>query len=140
MRDQLAINRRHVVCETIDDETILIHLGTGIYYSLDGVGSVIWQLAEAGHQPADIAAAIREAFPDVADPGAVVRTLIGELVLEDLLVEGAPENVGAPPVVAWPATFADPALQKYTDMQEFMLVDPLHEVEEEAGWPHVKAG
>jgi hypothetical protein len=31
-------------------------------------------------------------------------------------------------------------LQAYTDMQEFMLVDPLHEVDEVAGWPHARSG
>jgi hypothetical protein len=29
-------------------------------------------------------------------------------------------------------------LHTYTDMQEFMLVDPIHDVATEAGWPHVK--
>jgi hypothetical protein len=33
-----------------------------------------------------------------------------------------------------PARFVEPALNKYTDMQELLLLDPVHEVSE-AGWP-----
>ena len=33
--------------------------------------------------------------------------------------------------------FVDPALEKYTDMQDFLLVDPIHEVSD-AGWPHTQ--
>lgn len=53
--------------------------------------------------------------------------------------ESASEEIanGVPPVVG---AFVAPVLHKYTDMQEFMLVDPLHDVEADAGWPHVKAG
>ena len=45
---QQRINAPHVVHETIDGETILIHLGTGAYYSLEGVGAHVWGLAVAG--------------------------------------------------------------------------------------------
>jgi hypothetical protein len=29
-------------------------------------------------------------------------------------------------------------LQKYTDMESLLLADPIHDVDEEAGWPQVK--
>ena len=33
--------------ETMDGETILIHLETGAYYSLDGAGADTWELLAA---------------------------------------------------------------------------------------------
>jgi hypothetical protein len=33
--------------------------------------------------------------------------------------------------------YTKPVLNKYTDMQQLLLADPLHEVQE-AGWPHTK--
>ena len=30
---------------------------------------------------------------------------------------------------------AAPVLNKYSDMQDLLLLDPIHDVDEEAGWP-----
>ena len=34
--------------------------------------------------------------------------------------------------------FQAPSLQKYTDMEEMLALDPIHEVDEEMGWPSAK--
>jgi len=34
--------------------------------------------------------------------------------------------------------FSAPRLDKYTDMQQLLLIDPIHEVSDEQGWPKVK--
>lgn len=34
----------NVVFRDLDDETVLLHLGTGVYFGLDPVASRIWQL------------------------------------------------------------------------------------------------
>jgi hypothetical protein len=70
---------------------------------------------------------------------------VEELLAEDLLVAGAPPSApanseGVESAVASGVAFVEPVLHKYTDMQEFMLVDPIHDVEADVGWPHVKAG
>jgi hypothetical protein len=44
-----------------------------------------------------------------------------------------------PPVVSGRLSFTHPQLQKYTDMQELLLLDPIHEVEE-SGWPATACG
>jgi hypothetical protein len=31
---------------------------------------------------------------------------------------------------------APPVLQKFQDMKELILLDPVHEVHEDLGWPH----
>jgi hypothetical protein len=36
-------------------------------------------------------------------------------------------------------SWAEPVLDKYTDMQELLLLDPIHEVDD-AGWPHTLTG
>ncbi len=137
-----AANKGEVLHETIDGETILIHMGTGSYYSIDGAGSDIFTLAIAGAPEDAIAAQIAERYrSDHALVAGHVSTLIAELIDEELLVT-APD--GLAPAVELPeparAEFTVPELHKYTDMQEFMLVDPLHDVDQAAGWPHAAAG
>ena len=137
----LCVDRTHVVHETIDGETILIHLGTGTYYSLAGAGSEAWELLAAGATRETLLAFARERY--LGDPVEVELGLLGlvdHLLQEGLLVESDELPAGEPTT---PPTgqvgFAVPVLETYTDMQEFMLVDPLHEVDEVAGWPHATA-
>ncbi len=154
MAHQLAVNRPHVVDETIDGETILIHLGTGTYYSLAGVGAEIWQLVVAGAAREQVTASIESRYDaDRALVESAVTALLEELLSEELVIlveasapNGSEAGDSASASTADPGTsdggaqFTEPVLHKYTDMQEFMLVDPLHDVEVDAGWPHVKAG
>jgi hypothetical protein len=60
-------------------------------------------------------------------------------VREGLLLEtAAPGGGEARRLPPGRVPFTPPVLGVYTDMQEFMLVDPVHQVDEAAGWPHVK--
>jgi Coenzyme PQQ synthesis protein D (PqqD) len=144
MGRSFTINNPHVVHETIDGETILIHLGTGTYYSLDGVAAEAWGRLLAGSTESELVAQIEARYE--AGPGEVkesVESLLAELLEEGLLVEASPDATSAEQSAAEPrdgVPFVAPVLHKYTDMQEFMLVDPIHDVDAEAGWPHVKAG
>lgn len=88
MAGSVRINAPHVVHETIDGETILIHLKTGIYYSLDGVGSELWVVLAGGTNVASLLAAATERY--LGDPGEIeagVSALVQELVREGLLIE-----------------------------------------------------
>jgi hypothetical protein len=142
MATDLCINAAHVVYETIDDETILIHLGTGTYYSLDGAGAEVWELLAAGADRRRLLAMAGDRY--AAEPDEVERglsSLLAELLREGLLVEGEP--AASPELLRFPSgrvPFVNPVLRAYTDMQEFMLVDPLHDVDKVAGWPHAKSG
>jgi hypothetical protein len=140
MAASVHVNASHVVHETIDGETILIHLGSGSYYSLDGVGSEVWVALAAGTSKEQLFAEAKERF--VGDPDEVemgLSSLVENLLREGLLVEDEAESVPDSPTFP-PGTvaFTAPVLHVYTDMQEFMLVDPLHDVDEIAGWPHAK--
>jgi hypothetical protein len=136
----LRANGEMVVHETIDAETILIHMGTGTYYSVEGAESDIWNLAVAGYLEDAIASQIAERYaidPELASRSVVA--LLRELRDEELLLpvaEAAEDPVALPPP---PSAFSEPVLHKYTDMQDFILVDPLHDVDTAAGWPHAAA-
>jgi hypothetical protein len=138
------VNQPSVVHEILDGEVVLINMDTGSYYSLDGIGADAWALIEIG------AATTNEIVGEISrrydgDPlevkQAVVR-LIEELRQEGLIVA---DGTGAVEPTATPAglnhkeaekrKFEAPTLQKYTDMQELLLLDPIHEVDD-TGWPN----
>jgi hypothetical protein len=136
-----GIDPQKIVHETIDGEVILIHLQTGNYYSLGGSGAAIWSLLAAGATEDEVVSTLRLWYE--ADPGAIeeaVESLVSQLVTEELLEDGAPPRVAPPAQLNGErVAFAPPALEKYTDMQDFLLVDPIHEVGE-TGWPATPAG
>lgn len=135
---QFRIDPRRVVHETIDGETILIDLETGTYFSLRGCGSEIWAMLIAGMSEADIIAELGRRYPSERDhAGAASAELIARLAEEGLLDDAGGE-IESPRAVANEGAsgqaYEPPVLERYTDMQYFLLLDPIHEVQE-GGWP-----
>jgi hypothetical protein len=132
-----------VVHEQVDDEVIVIHLARGNYFSLAGSGTQIWTMLTAGLPPGEIGRSLAEVHSNPAEEiEAMVGAFVERLLDEDLLqaIDGADQ--GAEPSVEGRAVAADdqlpgldpPRLEKYTDMQDYLLIDPIHEVED-PGWP-----
>jgi hypothetical protein len=125
----LRPRRPDVIDEMFDGEAVLIHLGSGAYYALNGPASAIWALLEEGRSPVAVAAALG------ADTGVVVD-LAAELLAEDLVAPA--EEEAAPPPAARPSIAGDPppAIQRFTDMQDLLMLDPIHDIDLDGdGWP-----
>lgn len=126
-----------VLHETIDHETIIVNLEIGTYYSLNPAGTSIWSGFDRGASVEEIVEVLAQ--QSGADAGIVQRgvsAFVEQLLAEKLLVacEGEPE--ASEPVTDWPdgLRFEPPALSTYTDMQELLLLDPVHDVGV-GGWP-----
>lgn len=133
---RFRINSENVVHETIDGEVIAIDLGSGSYYSLSGSAPVVWELLETGAGAAEIGAALAARF--AAEPGtieAAVEDLLTRLRENGLIVA---VETAAPPQAPEPAdqpeAFVAPVFELYTDMKDYFLLDPIHEVNP-TGWP-----
>lgn len=141
------INRPIVVDEVFDDEVVIIHFDTGNYYSLDSVGTEIWSLIEGGASVDDITAWLVRRYAGSQDAiEEATSRFVDELHREDLLAPGNPkgssgardpdERLGDD----WAPSgrpFQAPVISRYTDMQDLLLLDPIHEVDDD-GWPSVK--
>jgi len=137
------INTPGVVHETFDDEVVIIDFDSGSYYSLDASGAVVWNLLQGGATVPGIVSGMARRFEgEQADIARAVKQLVVELEQENLIV---PDGAGEPEVIAEPVDVAPegarpaletPILQKYTDMQELLLLDPIHDVDE-TGWPNL---
>ncbi|MEJ2685076.1 MAG: PqqD family protein [Candidatus Sulfobium sp.] len=145
----LRINAPKIVHETIDEETVILNLDNGNYYSLLGVGAQIWGFIESGAPVHEI---VEKVKCDYASNGTDVDEAVNQFVFE-LCQEGltVPGKTDTNPDLRLPAEerehevsgdkqiFAAPVLNKYSDMQDLLLLDPIHDVDEEAGWPTNKA-
>ena len=141
------VNRPNVVDETLDGEALIVNLGTGVYYSIAGTGEVIWRMLSEGTPPTAVAANLPRIF-DVSLPDAAnaVGVFVEQLVAEELLIPSHGELVDAE--TSTPAAdeasrgvlaaFVAPELKRYADMQDLLLLDPVHDVDEK-GWPNALA-
>lgn len=122
--------------ELFDGEIVIAHYGTGLYFSISHAGALIWQGLRHGLSTAETADWLAGHFTQDAAviPGQVDAFVASLLERELLIAVGARDKAGELPAItlaAWQA----PALDGFDDLQELLLLDPVHDVTE-AGWPH----
>ena len=135
---RLRVNSENAVYEEVDGELIVIDLGSGSYYSLSGCGPAIWEMLVEGASAEEICVALEARFDaPSADVEAAAADLLARLRENDLVVavEGEEASRAAPAVGGGGSEpFEPPVLERYTDMKDYFLLDPIHEVDP-AGWP-----
>jgi coenzyme PQQ synthesis protein D (PqqD) len=125
-----------LVAETLSDETLVIDTVSGVFFSLRGVASALWSMLSTPTTDDDLRTAVRERFADVPSTDAEVDAFVASLEAEHLVVAGDTPGTGtATDAPAWPAAYEPPVLKKYDDMADLLLVDPIHDVAAETGWP-----
>ncbi len=137
------INSPKVIHETIDGETVIVNLDSGNYYSLDSVGADIWECLTKNMPAHSIVDTI--AFRYAGEREAIEKALkqfIEEIQLENLIViDQTPAALSSVRNEAGQmkdrSIFTAPVLNRYSDMQELLLLDPIHEVDD-TGWPNIK--
>jgi hypothetical protein len=141
----LAIAGPHVIHEVFEDEVVIVNLESGRYYTMSEVGAGIWQLIRDRAAVDVIHAAVNRRYDGAPmEMTAAVGRFLDELQREGLVVP-APRNAAAPydAPADEPANqaqaFEPPSLQKYTDMEDLLLLDPIHEVDA-TGWPNKRPG
>jgi len=105
-----------VLAEVFDGEAVIVHLGTGMYYSFDRRATELWeQLCEDPAGPSD-----------AHDINGFRSFLIGQQ-----LASGADGGQGD---AEWPG------VSRFSDMADLLLLDPIHDIDlDGSGWPEVPA-
>jgi hypothetical protein len=133
---RFQVNTPNVIHETYDTEVVIVNLESGNYYSVLRASADIWNLIAHGATAEETIQALAQSY--AGERGAIergVNDLIAQLQSEGLIVPA--QNPPAP--ANWElkqanVVFETPALQKFSDMQELLLLDPIHQVDE-SGWP-----
>ncbi|NHZ86172.1 MAG: PqqD family peptide modification chaperone [Planctomycetia bacterium] len=139
------IDRSNIVFETFDTEVVIINLDNGNYYSYDGLGVDIWGLLKDQVSINDLNKWIIKKYSQESpsEIKKMIRLSIIELESENLIISSESHNdVNKHAnqkdlenfITIDKRDFKYPVLQRYTDMQDFLLVDPIHEIDYEK-WP-----
>lgn len=128
LQRRFRLNDAEVTAQVLDGEAIIINLSTGVYYSLDKVGSVLWEMIVEGHNPQEIVAAIiarYQASPEQVQ--ADVVQVVEELIRENLIVSTdtvPPPRVTEETLPQQKDPYESPKLNIYRDMGDLLALDP----------------
>ena len=136
------INSPTIIHEIIEGEAVIINMEMGHYYSIDQTGAGIWELVDKRASADEIIQSFTQYY--AGNPKTIQRSVLdflAELQRENLIVPATKEtdDQNSSGNVITPAErppFTPPELHKYIDMQDLLLLDPIHEVDE-SGWPNV---
>lgn len=122
----LLVRQPQVVHDFFTDEVVILDLESGCYFSARGSSCQVWQWIVDGLSLGQMQAMVRE---QDREP---LRLYVAQLAAENLILKGPIAAARETPntVVA----LVDLKLEKSNDMQELLMLDPIHEVDE-TGWP-----
>jgi len=133
------INDPDVSAEFFEEEVLAINLKTGNYYSLRFSALPFWRLITNGLSFENTIVTLSKFYtvneeillPEFSD---FLKSL-----LENSLIKESPEY---PAITTneWLnksiKEYRKPVLEAYSDMQDLLLIDPIHEVDVNKGWPN----
>jgi hypothetical protein len=133
------INAPRIAFEHIQDETIIIDFESGTYFSISGIGCEIWELLSGGLDVSSIQQIAKRSFSGAAtDIDEGIMQFVDELLQADLIRDAGESSPAASEEQVSPSAvkreYVRPILNRYTDMKDLLLLDPIHEVDDQ-GWP-----
>lgn len=132
----LVINRPSVIFDVQGDEAVVIDLTTGRYFRLDAPSTTLWVRFAEPTSPA----ALLESCANAPALGPVLDGIIADLTERGLLRVASGAEGGTPAAAGQPWEFAGFSLEEFTDLEDILGLDPIHEVDPEKGWPHAAPG
>lgn len=137
----------HIVHDDFGDEIVIINLHSGVYFSLVDTGRFIWNLLNNTPTIGQLAENVGKVYSGHDhDIQKETRRFLNELESDGLILisDKTPDSGTNPPAndvvdsqSGKKKDFKPPVLKKYTDQQELLLLDPIHEVDD-IGWPQKK--
>lgn len=124
-----------IASEIFDGELVIANYKLGVYYSVSVEGSWIWQGLAHGLTVPQVAQWLAGRFDDQASElPALVEDFVGKLLAEGLVLEASKrDNLLGLPVLTG-GVFTEPTIERFDDLQELLLLDPVHDVDH-TGWP-----
>ncbi len=128
LQSRLRPNDQEVAAKVMDGEAIIINLSNGIYYSMDKVGGLIWELIDERYSLEEMVTALCARYDVSAEKAkSDVERLLGELVQENLVIVTEDEAARKENRVQQSEqlqAYESPKLNIYRDMGDLLALDP----------------
>jgi hypothetical protein len=137
------LNKDKIFCDISDGVAIIINSTTGVYYSINVFGSMVFERIVGGYSR-DGTLTLLKNIPNI--PTNIDEKLdhfIDELLREDIIISVSDQEIVERTIpINSAAIDADIAaegdfemiLTEYSDVQAMLVADPIHDVEDWEGW------
>ena len=130
-----AIASVDIVSEEFEGEFVVLDLSCGKYYSMDGAASALWRAIVAGVSMKDLGDALEGACGvNAQSMHEFAEKLVGYGCLARSDAPGA-APIDPATIAFLRASASAPTVEVFEDLADLILADPIHDVEETAGWP-----
>jgi len=120
-----------VTYQLLDGEVVAIHFTKGIYHNLRGAAAVIFDALARGIPVSQVGDCFCGAPLDAA---ATIQLLAERFVTDELLAVTDSSIVASCTQPTEVSAWKEPVVESYTDLQQLLLADPIHDVGTES-WP-----
>lgn len=137
MNTLYRINHPKVISEAFEDEVVAVNFDTGSYYGMRNTALTIWNFLEQGASLQTLTRRMMSLYHgDQQAIGEGISQFLGELRTHNLIAEdsAAQGDAGSEPAANHQGPWEPPVLSVYEDMKDLLLLDPIHDVDEQ-GWP-----
>ena len=128
------LNTPSVIFDSVDSEVLIINLKVGHYFRLREDSSALWTLIMGGNTLAEIFEFL--SIPESQHEG--ILKFVQELVSLDLIIEI--EKIQSPQINSQSLDCRNLIIEKFTDLEDILGLDPIHEVDASKGWPFSGSG
>ena len=130
---QYRLNSPSCIGEAIEDDLIIINLQTGRYYNMRHEAVACWQALMQGVTPAELVSVNAWGGDQTLRFQRFVQYLLEEQLLT---LQEAPVDKAVAPVVELSMVEKPFHVDVFTDMEEMLLLDPIHDASVDIGWPN----
>lgn len=131
----LRVAAPNCVADDFGGEIVALNLESGFYFSLRDLAAAVWRDLAAGHAVEVVLSTLAGHEPQLAeDATRLIERIRAEGLMQPAIDIVPPE--GEPSVATFIASGTKAlAIDSYDDLRDLVLADPIHEVDEQAGWP-----
>lgn len=133
------LNEEKMFFDMAENQAVVIDYTSGIYYGTSSLGSAVLERLLKGYMPEEILKAVKklENCPETIE--ADFKAFLAQLTEAEILIAGETQEGGG-------EEFSEEALadgfeltmDAFTEVQDLILADPVHDVDVEQGWPIMK--
>ena len=124
------VNSPGVIHDEIDGEVVIVDLNIGHYFRINRVSSQLWNLIIEGNSITQILTSCENRSELQID----VEEILQNLLNLQIICEAADQSNPITELPEWKYTKFE--IEKFTDLEDILGLDPIHEVDEEKGWPN----
>lgn len=135
LSERYAVASAEIVSESFDGDFVVLDLSCGKYFSFSDSANVIWEAVSSGVAPADLL----EGASDIsaAELESFVEMLVGHGLIAPRQIPASRASASAY-LDRLAAATEKPDVAVFDDLADLFMADPIHDVEEAAGWPAVR--